>query len=294
MTIGFELRLPGPVDVPASLEPFRRWGDDGLDRWDGATLVRTVPTPSGVVAYACTSTGTLSHPVLRVVAEGGSTLELQDALQSMFILPPPDYPDLLARDPVLAALEARYPGVRQARYLDLYTALVRAISAQQVNLTWAATTRRRLAEAFGERHTVAGVDVWSLDPVRLASVEPTELRALQFTTRKAEYIVGVAQAMVAGDLDTDTLATAPDHEVIARLTAVRGLGLWTAEWMLLRVLGRPRVVAGDLGVRKAVALAYLNAPIAPEDEVRRATAHWGASAAVAQTLLLHAWSEGTL
>jgi len=170
---------------------------------------------------------------------------------------------------------------------DLLGALVRSISAQQVNLRWAATTRRRLAEAFGKRHLVAGHPVYSLSATRLAAASVEEIRALQFTTRKAEYIIGVAQAIADGHLDTQSLAVLPDDEVISRLTALRGIGLWTAEWILTRTLGRPRVVAGDLGVRKVVGMAYLRSPLASEAEVRKATAHWGASAGIAQALLLH-------
>jgi len=66
-----------------------------------------------------------------------------------------------------------------------------------------------------------------------------------------------------------------------------GIGRWTAEWLLARTLGRPRVVAGDLGVRKAVGAAYLDGRMPSEAEVRAATAHWGPAAGVAQQLLLH-------
>src|SRR5207249_6715844 len=117
-------------------------------------------------------------------------------------------------------------------------------------------------------------------------------RALQFTTRKAEYIVALATAVARGRLDLAALRDRPDAEVIACLTACRGLGRWTAEWFLARALGRPRVVAGDLGVRKAVGAAYGHGNTPSEAEVRELTAHWGAAAGVAQQLLLHGLSQG--
>ena len=77
--------------------------------------------------------------------------------------------------------------------------------------------------------------------------------ALGFSQRKAEYVLGVAAAR----LDYEGLAKLPDDEVKAQLTAVRGLGEWTADWYLARHLARPRAwPAGDLGLRKAVALFY--------------------------------------
>jgi len=96
------------------------------------------------------------------------------------------------------------------------------------------------------------------------------------------------------DLRLDRLSQLEDEDVIQRLCTIRGIGRWSAEWVLARTLGRPRVVAGDLGVRKAVGLAYLSRPLPSESEVRSATAHWGRSAGVAQALLLHALAEGAL
>ncbi len=291
----FEVRLPGPLDIPTSLEPFRRSGDDLIDRWDGITLIRTIHVGDQGVAYACTVTGAVEEPALQVTIEDAVHRQVVElALSATFVSPPLSYSELLHIDPVLARLEARYRGLRPVLQLDLLTALVRCISAQQVNLQWATTTRRRLAETFGEKHVVAGQIVYSLSAERLAGATHAQIRALQFTSRKAEYLIGAAEAVASGSLRLADLASLPDEEFIARLTALRGIGRWTAEWLLARTLGRPCVVAGDLGVRKAVGRAYLRTPLPSEQEVRRATAHWGPLAGVAQILLLHASGEGTL
>jgi DNA-3-methyladenine glycosylase II len=80
-----------------------------------------------------------------------------------------------------------------------------------------------------------------------------ELFSLGFSRRKAEYVIGLARS----DLDLAGLALLPDDEVKAELTAVRGLGEWTADWFLARYLGRPRAwPAGDLALRKAVRALY--------------------------------------
>ena len=172
--------------------------------------------------------------------------------------------------------------------------MIRCISSQQVNLRWAVTTRRRLAETFGQRHEVDGHVVYSLDPEPIATAAWEQIRALQFTTTKSKSIVAAAQALVDGHVTLDELRQLADEEVIARLITIRGIGLWSAEWVLARTLGRPRVVAGDLGVRKAVGLAYLGGTLPSEAQVRAATAHWGASAGTAQSLLLHALGENAL
>lgn len=300
---------------------FRRSGDDLLDRWDGTAFVRTIPIGDIPVAYACVFVSNPDSLDVHVTIEDSRYRdEIGHLVRSMFVMPPASFTDLIAADRVAEALHAHYPGVRSVRQVNLFNALLRCITTQQVNLRWAASCRRRLAETFGRVHRVGDHSVYSLDPARVASLNVADIRALQLTNRKAEYIIDVAQAIAAGDLTIRLLEAMSDEEIIARLTRIRGLGLWSAEWILARTLGRPRVVAGDLGVRKAVALAYLPASVPlPETNVeaasaggvisplprtgrslpldadlRRATAHWGESTAVIQALLLHALAEKTL
>jgi DNA-3-methyladenine glycosylase II len=290
--------LPAPLDIAGSLELFRRSGDDLLDRWDGARLVRCVLHEGRAVAFVARCRGSLQAPAFEVTPERdepATRAAVVRAAAETFIAAPPGYAQLLRQDPVLGALDARFPGIRQIRQLDLFSALVRCISAQQVNLRWAVTTRRRLAEGFGQRHSVDGQTVFSLDAERIAGVTPEQIRALQFTTSKSVSIVATARAMADGQVRLVELEQLDDEEVVARLVSIRGIGRWSAEWVLARTLGRPVVVAGDLGVRKAVGLAYLDGRLAPsEAEVRRATAHWGDAAGTAQALLLHALGEGAL
>jgi DNA-3-methyladenine glycosylase II len=295
-SVEIQVTFPAPLDVAASLELFRRSGDDLIDRWDGQRLVRVVQIGQTWVPFVGVPAGPVAAPAMRVVFDRPEhEAALTEIAARTFVPAPPEYASLLARDAVLAGLDARFPGTRQIRQLDLFTALVRCISAQQVNLRWAVTTRRRLAETFGQRHEVAGHVVYSLDAERIAGVDAADIRALQFTTNKSVSIVAVARALAEAALDLDALHRLPDEEVISRLVTIRGIGRWSAEWVLARTLGRPRVVAGDLGVRKAVGLAYLGTPVLPSEmEVRALTAHWGESASVAQALLLQALGEGAL
>ena len=289
----FIVQFPAPLDMPASLDIFRRSGDDGIDRWDGHTLIRTTRVGNEVIPFTGTIIGSVDSPAMAVtLAHAPHATAVEQTVRAMFVTAPDALATLTVLDPIIARLEARYPGLRPVSQSDLLTALIRAISAQQVNLRWATTTRRRLAEAFGYPHTLGSYQVFSLDAAHLAAADVAALRALQFTTRKAEYIVALATAVATGALNLEALRHQPDADVIACLTACRGLGRWTAEWFLARALGRPRVVAGDLGVRKAVGAAYLNGRLPSEAEVRELTAHWGAAAGVTQQLLLHALSQG--
>jgi DNA-3-methyladenine glycosylase II len=288
-----EVRLVGPLDVAASVAGFRRWGDDLLDRWDGEVLLRTVRVAGEAVAVAARPTGSLAEPRLRLTVDDARHLDAACAAAARWFatVDPAALRALGERDPRVRAADAMFPGVRPVLQADMLTALVRSISAQQINLRFAAVVRTRLAQRYGTRHSVDGREVWSLDAESLAQAHAGELRALQFTTRKAEYIIDVASAVLGGVLDTEQLATLSDAQFVARLVALRGIGRWTAEWLLARTLGRSVVVAGDLGVRKAVGRAYCDGRMPDEDEVRRLTAHWGEAAGVVQQLLLNVLVE---
>jgi DNA-3-methyladenine glycosylase II len=295
------LRLAGPLDVPGSLEGYRRSGDDLLDRWDGAVWLRVLPLDGRPVAIAARPVGNVSAPALQVATGGGADAAAAGrALAGAFVTAPAALRELAAADPVVAAAADRWPGVGPVLQRDLLTAVVRSISAQQITLRFAAVLRARLARRFGVRHTVpvpggpasTTGEVWGLDAAALAGAEVAELRALQFSNAKAVAIVAFAGAVADGRLRLDELAGLDDEQVIDRLVAFPGIGRWTAEWLLARTLGRPRVVAGDLGVRKAVGAAYLGGRMPAAAEVRAATAHWGAAAGVAQQLLLQALAAG--
>ena len=289
------LPFPAPLDMAGSLGFLSRNGDDYLDRWDGERWLRTLAAGSRSVPFSCRLLGTRDEPRLEVRVTDPCDLELvREAAGRSFLLPGRGFGALLRRDPVLARLNGRFPGIRQVRQFDLFYGLLRTISAQQVNLRWAATVRRRLAEAYGERLRVGDDFVYVLRPEVVAGLRVEELRALQFTTHKAESVLAVAEAIAGGRLSQDGLAEMDDEGAVRALVAVRGIGPWSADWILVRCLGRARLVAGDLGVRKAVAIAYLEKETASEAEVRQAVAHWGVHATAAQAILLHAYAVKAL
>ena len=150
----------------------------------------------------------------------------------------------------LAPLVVRFAGFRPTLAPDPFEMLVGAITAQQVSLFAAVAIRNRLVERLGER---VG-RVWAFPArERIAAASEEELFSLGFSRRKAEYVIGLARS----DLDLAALTLLPDDEVKAQLTALRGLGEWTADWFLARYLGRPRAwPAGDLALRKAVRALY--------------------------------------
>src|SRR5579871_988107 len=121
----FTVEFPAPLDLAASLEAFRRWGDDGLDRWDGQRLLRTSRVHGRTLAWRAEIAGTPDSPRLVVHPETALDQATRDALataiRATFVAPPPEWPDLLARDPVIAAADGAYPGLRPYLIPDLFT-----------------------------------------------------------------------------------------------------------------------------------------------------------------------------
>ena len=235
------LPLPEPYDFEISTERFRAFGADlanlwyegGVHRVVGNREIRIESAPGGVDVEPLDDE---TDPVARTVVGAD------------FILPP--FYEWAQGDEVLRSLVQRLAGFRPPLAPDPYEAIVTAISAQQVSLFAAFAVRNRMVERFGVR----GVHAYAFPTTeRMARASEDELMALGFSRRKAEYVIGVARA----GIDFEALRKLPDDEVKATLTAIRGLGEWTADWFLARHLARDRAwPAGDLGLVKAVSDFY--------------------------------------
>ena len=249
------LALPDPYDFELSTERFRAfgpdlanlWYEDGVHRVVDGREVRIGAAPGGVDVEPLDDE---TEPVARAVV--GADFELDH------------FYAWAQGDEVLRELVPRLAGLRPPLAPDPYEALVSAITAQQVSLFAAFAVRNRMVERFG----VLGVHAYEFPTrERMAQASEEQLTKLGFSRRKAEYVLGVARA----DVDFELLRTLPDDEVKATLTALRGLGEWTADWFLARHLARPRAwPAGDLGLVKAVSAFYFGGRKLSIAEVREA------------------------
>jgi DNA-3-methyladenine glycosylase II len=157
-------------------------------------------------------------------------------------------------DPVMAGLVDRYgdpDGVRPRRVgvpADAYGALLRSIVGQQLSTKAAVAIYGRLAALYGDRTPT---------PRELLETDPDTLRGVGLSRAKVRYLRDLAERVEAGEVDLDRLPELPDDEIRAQLTRVKGLGPWSIDMFLMFHLGRPDVLpVGDLGIRKAVQVAY--------------------------------------
>ncbi len=201
----------------------------------------------------------------------------------------PAHAELAACDPAMAALIAQIDSASiearlEARTTDRFEALARIVCGQQVSTAAARTIWGRVREGFGGAPTAQQL------------VEPgaeERLRAAGLSGRKASYIVGIAEAVAAGELRPDELDEASDAEVIDTLVTLRGLGRWSAEMFLIFDLGRPDVFSGgDLGLRHGIRIAYgMEGPPTPEEAVAIAE-RWSPNRSLASLYLWEAVGIG--
>jgi DNA-3-methyladenine glycosylase II len=183
---------------------------------------------------------------------------------------------VVARDRAVAPLAERYRGLRPLAIPDPFEALCWAILGQQINVAFAARTKRALIERYGQPVELDGARLWLFPPPeRLVELTPEELRPLQISRQKALYLAELARAVVGGQLDLDRVRTLPDETAIAALTRLKGVGTWTAEYLLLRGFGRPDALpAADVGLRAALGRLHGLGRHASETEVRAMAEAW--------------------
>ncbi len=129
---------------------------------------------------------------------------------------------------------------------DIFTALIASVAGQQVSAKAAETVWGRMENRFG-----------TITPDTIAAASLEEIQQCGMSMRKAKYIKGIGDAVAMGDPDLATLPALTDDEVIARLTALDGVGVWTAEMMLIFSMQRPDVVSwGDFAIRRGMMRLY--------------------------------------
>jgi DNA-3-methyladenine glycosylase II len=273
----------GPLDAAATLARYHLWGEDPANRLDGDVFRRVLRLDGRLLPYEVRWSGGADDLRLSVTVpdavdaavERAVTAEVRRIFGLDFDLA--GFYRAAKADRALAPLIEQLYGLRPTLSPTALEMLVGSITAQQVNLAFAFACRARLVRRWGTPVRVPGGEVHAFpDAAALAGARVREFRALKYSTRKAEYIRDLARAVVSGALDLEALAVAPNAEIIARLTGLRGLGRWTADWFLARCCGRGDACpAGDLAVRKAFEHHYGRGRPLSEDAIRRRARAWG-------------------
>ncbi len=238
-----------PFRLDLTVWVLRRLPINAMDRWDGQRYQRTLILEDDPIRVTITQTAPPPTPVLDIALEGPHVSRHDEAAIRAFLekmlgltIDLTDFYQRAAADPRLAALIGRFHGVKPPRLPSVFEALVNGIACQQLSLTVGITLLNRLCAAYGlavdEQHAFPRPD-------DLCDATVPDLRALGYSTRKAENILGLAQALVQGELDLEALNAVDDATAVARLLELPGVGRWTAQYVLLRGLGRLDMFPAD-------------------------------------------------
>jgi DNA-3-methyladenine glycosylase II len=276
-----------PFRLDLAVWVLRRRPENLIDRWDGRCYRRALALEDGAVEVAVTQTSPPEAPRLQVAVTGerigpGTRSAVTAALERSLGLRTDltEFERFAARDARLGPLARRFGGMKPARFPTVFECLINAIACQQVTLTLGIRLLGRLAEAFGLEVRGGEVQARAFPrPEDLAGRTPEELRPLGFSRQKARAMIDLACALAEGRLDLKALETEPDEVALDRLGRLRGVGRWTAEYVLLRGLGRLHVFPGDdVGARNNLR-RWLATPASLDYEgVHQALAPWRAYA----------------
>lgn len=253
LTDSFVITAIPPFRLDLTAWALRRRALNQIDRWDGssykrALLVASKPVEVTVTQIGPQETGRLHVHVTGTVASRDDRAAIKRALRRLLGLDcdlSPFYA-IAQADSKLCALANRFRGMKPPRFLSLFETLVNAIACQQISLDAGLTLINRLAAAYG-RTPESGSAVGPTFPAveDIAQGELSSLRALGFSRHKGLAILDLATRLAGRQTNLDALSDLDDQGACEELVKLRGVGRWSAEYLLLRGLGRIHVFPGD-------------------------------------------------
>ena len=227
--------------------------------YENGVYRRVVDLPDGLGVASVRSLGDVDAPLLEVEiaapsldddALASARRQVEWVFQTNVDLAP--FYRMAEDDPFLAPLTAMHRGFRVPQGTSVLEGLVNAILGQQISGQVARAVRTAVMEAYGV--TIDGVEYRAFPtPQALAAAGVEDLRARKLSWRKAEYVWDIASKEAAGEIDLEGLFHRSDDEVVETLTRLRGVGVWTAHWLMVRTLGRTEGFPhGDLAIQRTL------------------------------------------
>jgi DNA-3-methyladenine glycosylase II len=263
-TRSFALRPEPPFRLDLTVWALRRRAQNAVDQWDRQRYRRVLVVDHAPVGLTVSQSAPAEAPQLEVVLRGARLNQgVEDAARSALTRMLGLDVDLsgfyarAAHDPALGELADRYRGVKPPRFPTVFECLLNAVACQQLSLEAGLTLLSRLAATAG-RTTCAPYAF--PEPADVVGLSRPTLQALGFSAHKSETIQELAEAAVAGELGLEAFEPLDDASVVEALVRRRGIGRWSADYVLLRGLGRlhvfPQSDVGALnGLRSFLAAA---------------------------------------
>lgn len=282
--ISFDLEPFPPFRPDLTVWTLRRRPDNIFDRWDGETYRRVLVADNDELFEVVVSQSSPpDSPHLCVsVSRKESDTEIEEqvilALERLLgiHLDLDGFYRLAEREEKLEPLANQFRGFKPPRFQTYFETLVNAMACQQLTLTMGIHLFNRLVVSYGPAFKMDGGIFHAFPrPQELANVDIEDLRKMGFSYQKARYITGLAQAIVQRQFDFEEIESLEDQKAISRLCSLKGVGRWTAEYFLLRGLGRTHIFpADDVGARNNLQRWLGLSEKLKYDQVHKALKRW--------------------
>jgi len=280
----FSIPTGPPFRLDLTVWALRRRAINVVDRWSSGRYSRVMVVDDNPVAVTVAQSGTKDAPRLEVALRSRRDIspqvrgEVRALLQRMLGLTIDLHPFYALTDTTdfFKALADQFYGVRPPRFPTVFEGLVNAIACQQVTLDAGLTMLNRLTERFARGYRDGDEVHYAFPrPEDVAAVHQTEIRELGFSNQRAHAIRALASSVLDGTVDEARLELVTDEEAASRLCAIRGIGRWSAEYVLLRGLGRLGVFPGDdVGAQNRLRSMFNLADKPTYERARELTSQW--------------------
>jgi DNA-3-methyladenine glycosylase II len=271
----FVLPATPPFHLEATVRLLQRRPTNRVDLWESGQYLRVLPTHDGLRLVTVSNLGTVDAPQLRGEVVGGpvATAEVEELAATVRLILGTDvdatpFYRVAARDPRLRAVAVALRGLKPPRFPTLFETIANVIPFQQVSLAAGAAIVARLVDRCGERLSLGGRTYYAFPrSEHIAQLDTGELQALGLSHAKAVALRELAARVLSGELATERLEALPTAAAMEVLTALPGIGPWSAGLILLRGFRRMEVFPdGDVGAATNLArLLNLEGPVSVRD-----------------------------
>jgi DNA-3-methyladenine glycosylase II len=279
----FSITPVPPFRLDLTVWALRRRPENAVDRWDGRTYRRILMIDGQAVEVAVRQSGGPEEPQLEVDLTGSCLTLRQEELAKVLLermlgaqkdLKP--FYRLATGDPRLQPLVEEFRGLKPPQFPTVFEAVANGIACQQLSLLVGILLLGRLSHEVGVISANSQDAPHAFpDPADFSGVKAQSLKSLGFSANKSLALLDVSSAIRDRRLNLESLFQLDNQVALERLVQLRGVGRWTAEYVLLRGLGRLDIFPGDdVGARNKLTHFLRKKKPLDYDGVRRAVAGW--------------------
>lgn len=282
--MNFKIKPIAPFDFELSTKIFLN--DNEIAKFENNKFEHLIILNSTPILLEIESIGTINKPELSLTLQSDTDISDENAqlalntVKKMFNLDfdlEPFYDDA-QQDNILSKLIPKLIGLKSPVTASVFESLVSTIIEQQISLIVAKNSERKMIKRFGSTLKREGHNYYAYPtPKQLNNVSIPQLKECGLTLRKTEYIKSIAESIETGNLNLKKFGDYENNQkIIDELCKIRGIGLWTAEFVLIRGFSRlDAFPADDIGIRRIISHFYCDDKKISSAEAREIAEKWG-------------------